>query len=92
MVLSHINPFQFVLTRWMIGGGHNKWIVINFQEFNLGFVLEKLKISLRFVELMIYLPSVGEDMIYEDHLWMNIFFSFLLRTLGMEILSSIFRP
>ena len=46
-------------------GDHNKWIVI-LQEFDLGFVLEKLNISLGFVELMTYLPSIGEDMIYED--------------------------
>ena len=71
-------------------GDHNKWIVI-LQEFDLGFVLEKLKISLGFVELMIYLPSVGEDMIYEDHLGMNTFFSFHLQNLGMEILYVIFR-
>ena len=71
-------------------GDHNKWIVI-LKEFDLGFVLEKLKILLGFVELMIYLPSVGEDMIYEDHLWMNTFFSFHLQNLGMEILYVIFR-
>ena len=27
-VIAHINPFQFVLTRRMIGGKYNKWIVI----------------------------------------------------------------
>ena len=28
LVVAHINPFQFVLTRRMIGGNYNKWIVI----------------------------------------------------------------
>ena len=37
LVVSHINPFQFVLTRRMIGGKYNKWIVI-LQEFDLEFV------------------------------------------------------
>ena len=37
LVVSHINPFQFVLTRRMIGGKYNKWIVI-LQEFDLKFV------------------------------------------------------
>ena len=27
-VIAHINPFQFILTRRMIGGKYNKWIVI----------------------------------------------------------------
>ena len=27
-VISHINPFQFVLTRTMTGEKYNKWIVI----------------------------------------------------------------
>ena len=40
LVVAHINPFQFVLTRRMIGGKYNKWIFI-FKEFNLNFVSEK---------------------------------------------------
>ena len=28
LVIAHINPFQFVLTRRMIGGKYNKWIVL----------------------------------------------------------------
>ena len=28
LVVAHINPFQFILTRRMIGGKYNKWIVI----------------------------------------------------------------
>ena len=45
---------------------HNKWIVINLQEFNLIFLLDELKMLLGFVELMTYLPSMDKDMIYED--------------------------
>ena len=51
LVVAHINPFQFILTRRMIGGKSNKWIVI-LQEFDLEFVLEKLKKSLIFAELI----------------------------------------
>ena len=32
LVVAHVNPFQFILTRRMIGGKYNKWIVI-LQEF-----------------------------------------------------------
>ena len=46
-------------------GDHNKWVVINFQEFDLGFVLEKLKMSFSFFELVIDIPSMDEDIIYE---------------------------
>ena len=34
LVVAQINPFQFILTRRMIGGKYNKWIVI-LQEFDL---------------------------------------------------------
>ena len=44
-------------------GDHNKWIVI-LQEFDLGFFLAKSNMLLGFVELMAYLPSMDEDMIY----------------------------
>ena len=37
LVVSHVNPFQFILTHRMIGGKYNKWIVI-LQEFDLEFV------------------------------------------------------
>ena len=40
LVVAHANPFQFVLTRRMIGGKYNKWIVI-LQEFDLKFVSAK---------------------------------------------------
>ena len=37
LVVAHINPFQFIPTRRMIGRKYNKWIVI-LQEFDLKFV------------------------------------------------------
>ena len=40
LVVSHVNPFQFVLTRRMIEGKYNKWIFI-LKEFDLKFVLAK---------------------------------------------------
>ena len=40
LAVGHINPFQFVLTRRMIRGIYNKWIVM-FQEFYLQFVSAK---------------------------------------------------
>ena len=42
LVVDHVNPFQFILTRKMIGGNYNKWIVI-LQEFDLEFVSAKSK-------------------------------------------------
>ena len=65
MVLALINPFQFVLTRRMIGGKYNKWIVI-LQKFNLEFVSEKSKKSLIFAELIYDFPSLEEEEVYED--------------------------
>ena len=64
LVVAHVNPFQFVLTRRMIRGKYNKWIVI-FQEFDLEFVLAKLKKSLIFAELISDFPSEEEE-VYED--------------------------
>ena len=64
-VVAHVNPFQFVLTRRMIGGKYNKWIVI-LQEFDLEFVLAKLKKSLIFAELISYFLSEAEQLVCED--------------------------
>ena len=64
-VVSHINPFQFVLTRRMIGGKYNKWIVI-LQEFDLEFVLVKSKKSLIFAELISDFPSEAKELVCED--------------------------
>ena len=61
-MVAHVNPFQFILTRRMIGGKYNKWIVI-LQEFDLKFVSAK---SLMFAELISDFPSVEEEEVYED--------------------------
>ena len=65
LVIAHINPFQFILTRRMIGGKYNKWIMI-LQEFDLEFVSAKSKKSLIFVELIPNFPSLEEEEVYED--------------------------
>ena len=65
LVVAHVNPFQFVLTRRMIGGKYNKWIVI-LQEFDLEFVSAKSKKSLIFVKLIYDSPSEEEEEVYED--------------------------
>ena len=65
LVVSHVNPFQFVLTRRMIGGKYNKWIFI-LQEFNLEFVLAKSKKSLIIVKLISDFPSKEEEEVCED--------------------------
>ena len=56
LVVAHVNPFQSILTRRMIGGKYNKWIVI-LQEFDLKFVSAKSKKSLIFAELILDFPS-----------------------------------
>ena len=60
LFIAHINPFQFVLTRRMIAGKYNKWIVI-LQEFDLEFVSTKSKKSLIFPELISDFPSLEEE-------------------------------
>ena len=65
LVVAHINPFQFVLTRRMIGGKYNKWIVI-LQEFDLEFFSVKLKKSLIFAELISDFPNLDEEEVHED--------------------------
>jgi len=50
-----VNPFHYVMTRHIIGGKYNKWIVI-LQEFDLDFVFTKSKKSLVFAELMSNFP------------------------------------
>jgi hypothetical protein len=60
-----INPFQYVLTRRIIGGKYNKWIVI-LQEFDLDFASAKSKKSLVFVELISDFPRLDEDIFHDD--------------------------
>jgi hypothetical protein len=54
-VVANVNPFQYVLTRCIIGGKYNKWIVI-LQEFDLDFASTKSKKSLVFEELIYDFP------------------------------------
>ena len=63
-VLAAVNPFQFVLSRRVIGGKYNRWIII-LQEFDLEFLSAKSKKSMVFAELISELPC-GEDTIYEE--------------------------
>jgi hypothetical protein len=64
-VVVDVNPFQYVLTRHIIGGKYNKWIVI-LQEFDLDFTSAKSKKSLVFVELISDFPRLYEDVIHVD--------------------------
>ena len=65
LVVAHVNPFQFILTRKMTRGQYNKWIVI-LQEFDLEFVLEKSKKLLIFAEIISDFPSKEEEEFCED--------------------------
>ena len=51
IIIVVMNPFQYMLTRRVIGGKINRWIVI-LQEFDLDFILAKSKKSLVFTELI----------------------------------------
>ena len=63
-VMADVNPFQYVLSRWIVGGKFNKWIVI-LQEFDLDFQFTKSKKSLFFAELIAEFPT-EEDVVVED--------------------------
>jgi hypothetical protein len=65
IVFDDTNPFQYVLTRNIIGGKYNKWIVI-LQEFDLDFSSIKSKKSLVFAELILDFPRPDEDIIHDD--------------------------
>lgn len=64
-VLAAVSPFQFVLSRQVIGGKYNIWIVI-LQEFDLEFMSAKYKKSLVFAKLILELPC-EEAVIYEEN-------------------------
>ena len=73
-VVTCMNPFQYILTRRMIGGKLAKWIVI-LQEFDMEFRSTKVKKSLVFAELLSYLPREREGVSYnetlvDDHLFL----------------------
>lgn len=59
-IVADVNPFQYVLTRLIIGGKYNKWIV-ELQEFDLDFSFVKSKKSLVFAELMSEFPTENQD-------------------------------
>ena len=63
IVVADVNPFQYVLSRCIIGG-FNKWIVI-LQEFDLDFQSAKSKKSLVFVELIAEFP-IEENVVVEE--------------------------
>ena len=64
-VVSDVNPFQYVLSRCIIGGKFNKWIVI-LLEFDLDFQSSKSKKSLVFAELIAEFPTEENVAIEED--------------------------
>lgn len=64
-VVIDVNPFQYVLTRQIIGGKYNKWIVV-LQEFDLDFASDKYKKSLVFAELIYDFSRLDEDVIHVD--------------------------
>ena len=49
-VVACLNPFQYIMSRCMIGGKFSKWIVI-LQEFGWEFMSAKAKKSLVFTKL-----------------------------------------
>jgi hypothetical protein len=59
-VASTINSFQYILTRKIIGGKYNKWIVL-LQEFDLDFASTKSKKYLVFAKLMSEFPVENEE-------------------------------
>ena len=64
IVVADVNPFKYVLSRCIIGGKLNKWIVI-LQEVDLDFQYAKSKNSLVFVELISEFP-MEENVVVED--------------------------
>ena len=52
MVVTDVNPFQYFLSRQIVRGKFNKWMVI-LQEFDLDFQSAKSKKSLVFAEFPI---------------------------------------
>ena len=61
-VVADVNPFQYVLSRRIVGGEFNKWIVI-LQD--LDFQSAKSKKSLVFAELIAEFPT-EENVVVED--------------------------
>ena len=64
-VVEDVNHFQYILSRWIVGGNFNKWIVI-LQEFDLYLQSSKSKKSLVFAELIAEFPVEEDVAIKED--------------------------
>jgi hypothetical protein len=68
-IIVVVNPFQYMLTRRVIGRKISRWIVI-LQEFDLEFVSAKSKKSLVFAELILELPvELGDIVPEESPIW-----------------------
>ena len=73
-VVADVNPFQYVISRRIVGGKFNKWIVI-LQEFDLDFQSAKSKKSLVFAELIAKFPTeenvaVEDDSFPDEHVFL----------------------
>jgi hypothetical protein len=64
-VIAVVNPFQYMLTRRVIGENISRWIVI-LQKFDLDFISAKSKKSLVFVELISALLFELGDLVPEE--------------------------
>ena len=72
--MADVNPFQYFLSQWIVGGKFNKWIVI-LQEFDLDFQSAKSKKSLVFAELIVEFPvdedvAIEEDSFPDEHIFL----------------------
>jgi hypothetical protein len=69
MVIIERNPFQHILTQWIINGKYSKWIEI-LEKINLELVSTILKKTLLFVELMLelYPNMVRNSLKMKQHL------------------------
>jgi hypothetical protein len=84
--VANVNPFQYFLTRHIIGGKYNKWIFI-LQEFDLDFAYTKSNKSLVFAELISNFPRLDEDVIHVDSFVDEQIFLVSCLTPGMETFS-----
>jgi hypothetical protein len=64
-IIAVMNPFQYILTRRVIGRKISRWMFI-LQEFDLDFVSAKSKKSLVFAELILELPVESGDVVPEE--------------------------
>jgi hypothetical protein len=95
-VIACLNPFQYILTRRMIGRKFAKWIVI-LQEFDLDFRSAKVKKSLVFTELLLDFPKNSEDISYDeslvdDHLFLIAFSDLWYGTIIVYLQTKKFPP